>query len=181
MLRVSFLTPFKAPRLYFFSISKISLALAYGTFFPLLGPFTNKCLWLSKYNKGKVNKYTEFDGGYSCIPNTLKIIIFRGLKLHISYATIFHVFLAALRQSCPSQCKCFSPPPLKIPFPDCAKHISPWSLSLQWLHKGIRVKNNLGEESRGKCGAEQGHKDLPELLKSSKGNYFISWVHSMLL
>lgn len=109
MLRASFLTPFKAPRLSFFSITKINLALAYETFFPLLGPFTNKCLWLSKHNKGKVNKHTEVDGGYSCIPNTYTTIIFRGLKLHIPYATSFHVFLAALRQSCPSQCTCFSP------------------------------------------------------------------------
>lgn len=94
-----------------------------------------------------------------------KIIIFTGLKLNIPYATIFHVFLAASRQSCPSQGTCFSPPPLKMP----------------WLHKGIGVKNNLGEESRGKRGAEQGHKGLAALLKSSKGNYFISCVHSMLL
>lgn len=129
----------------------------------------------------KVNKHAEFDGGYSCIPNAYKIIIFRGLKLNIPYATIFHVFLAASRQSCPSQRTCFSSPPLKMPFPSRAKHISPRSLSLQWLHKGIGVKNNLGEESRGECGAEQGHKGLAALLKSSKGNYFISCVHSMLL
>lgn len=73
MLRASFFTTFKTPRLSFFSITKISFALAYGTIFPLLGPFTNKCLWLSKHNKGKVNKYTEFDGDYSCIPSTSKL------------------------------------------------------------------------------------------------------------
>lgn len=46
----------------------------------------------------------------TCIPNSYKIIIFRGLRLHIPYATTFHVFLAALRQSCLSQCTAFQSP-----------------------------------------------------------------------
>lgn len=44
------------------------------------------------------------------IPNSYEIIIFRGLRLHIPYATIFHVFLAPLKQSCLSQCRVFQSP-----------------------------------------------------------------------
>lgn len=182
MLRMSFLTPFKTPRPSFFSITQISFASAYGTIFPLLGPFTNKCSRLSKHSMGKVKKMQNLMVVIDASLILTKLSSIEDLvKLHVPYATIFHVFLAALRQSCPSQCTCFSPPPLKMPFPNYAKHISRWSLSLHWLHKSMRVKNTLEEESRGKCGAEQGHKGLAALLKSSKGNCFISCVHCMLL
>lgn len=173
MLRVSFSTLCKTRRLSFFCITKISFALAYGTIPPSLVHLQKnvcKCQNITR------EKQTNTQNLMEVIVASLILTKWSSVEdlSYIPHVTIFHVFLTALRQCCLFQCTCFSPSPLKIPFPNCAKHISPGSLNLQWLHKSIRVKNNLGEESRGKCGAGQGHKGLADLLKSSKGNYFIS-------
>lgn len=87
--------------------------------------------------------------------------------LSTPYATVFHVFLAGLRQSCHSQLTCFGSPPLKTPSPAVPAHLS---MKVQTGYTEFSVRNNLWEEGRGKHRAEKGHMEVqgaagPSFLK----------------
>lgn len=79
----------------------------------------------------------------------------------------------------------FISPPLTVPSPGCAS--TPLcEARVKTGHTEIRVKNNFGEEGRGKYRVEKGHLkgssgSSQALLESLNGSYLISGIQGMLL